>query len=121
LQRYRRIGPLFNNPRYAANRTRSGEGSGLSSTTVYVATAGGRADELPPGDGLTSVYIGNYYEKEGNTTRTYYYHNGQRVAVLKTWRVAVREKGASHWLLSEQLGSTAVVLDAGGTVIGERR
>jgi hypothetical protein len=27
-------------------------------------------------DGVTTVYIGSCYDKEGNTTRTYYYHNG---------------------------------------------
>jgi hypothetical protein len=72
-------------------------------------------------NGLTGVYIGNYYEKEGNTARTYYYHTGQPLAALKTRRVAMRENGTLHWLLGDQLGSTAVVADASGTVIGERR
>ena len=36
-------------------------------------------------------------------------------------RVAVRENGTLYWLLRDHLGSTAVVVDASGTVIGERR
>jgi hypothetical protein len=72
-------------------------------------------------DGVTTVYIGSCYDKDGNTTRTYYYHNGQPLATLKASRVGLREKGTSHWLLSEQLGSTAVVVDASWTVTGERR
>jgi lysozyme family protein len=72
-------------------------------------------------DGVTTVYIGSCYDKDGNTTRTYYYHNGQPLAALKTWRVAVRENGTPYWQLTDRLGSTAVVVDASGTVIGERR
>jgi RHS repeat-associated protein len=95
------------------NQVKVTRGSGVTSTTVYVGNDGGRADDVPLGDGVTTVYIGNYYEKEGNTTRTYYYHNGQRVAV--------RENGTLYWLLKDHLGSTAVVVDASGTVTGERR
>jgi hypothetical protein len=95
-------------------------GVGDGATGVYVGNGGGQID-VPLGDGLTTVYIGNYYEKEGNTTRTYYYRNRQPLAALKTWRVAMREKGTLYWLLSDQLGSTSVVVDASGTVIGERR
>jgi len=102
------------------NQVKVTVGSGLSSTTVYVGNGGGQID-VPLGDGLTIVYIGNYYEEEGNTTRTYYYHNGQPLAALKTSRVAVRESGTLYWLLTDQLGSTAVVVDASGAVIGERR
>ena len=90
------------------NQVKVTVGSGLSSTTVYVGNGGGQID-VPLGDGLTIVYIGNYYEEEGNTTRTYYYHNGQPLAALKTWRVetpalaprrsAARtgRKGAREW------------------------
>jgi len=31
--------------------------------------------------GQTTVYVGNYYEKQGTTVTTYYYANGQRVAM----------------------------------------
>jgi len=103
------------------NQVKVTRGSGVTSTAVYLGNDGGRADDVPLGDGVTTVYIGNYYEKEGNTTRTYYYHNGQPLAALKTWRAAVRENGSLYWLLKDHLGSTAVVVDASGTVIGERR
>jgi len=73
-------------------------------------------------NGVTStVYIGNYYEKEGNTVRTYYYHAGKRVAM--------REDGTLYWLLTDHpsltlrasLGSTAMALTASGAPAAERR
>ncbi|MBM4429772.1 MAG: RHS repeat-associated core domain-containing protein [Chloroflexi bacterium] len=73
-------------------------------------------------DGVTNtVYIGDYYEKEGNTVRTYYYHAGKRVAM--------REDGTLYWLLTDHpsltlrasLGSTTMALAASGTPAAERR
>ena len=69
----------------------------------------------------TTVYIGNYYEKEGSTVRSYYYHGGRRIAM--------RENGTLYWLLTDHpsltlrasLGSTAVVANEGGAKVAERR
>jgi RHS repeat-associated protein len=61
----------------------------------------------------TTVYLGNYYEKEGSTVRSYYYHGGQRVAM--------RENGTLYWLLTDHLGSTAVVANESGAKVAERR
>ena len=74
----------------------------------------------------TTVYIGNCYEKEGSTVRTYYYHNGQRVATpalapKRSAGASVRKNGTLYWLLTDHLGSTAKVVDESGTVIAERR
>ena len=51
-------------------------------------------------DGVTTVYIGNYYEQSGSAIRTYCYHAGQRVAM--------REGGVTTWLFGDHLGSTSV-------------
>jgi hypothetical protein len=74
------------------NQVKVTRGSGVTSTTVYVGNGGQRV-EVPLGDGVTAVHIGNYCEKDGNTTRTYYYDNGQRVAVC--------ENGTLYWLLRD--------------------
>lgn len=63
--------------------------------------------------GVTTVYVGNYYEQEGSTVRQYYYANGQRVAM--------RVNGTLYWLLTDHLGSTNVTLDAGGNRVTELR
>jgi YD repeat-containing protein len=52
-------------------------------------------------DGVTTTYIGGYYEwRHGTTQRKYYYHGGQRVAM--------REGGVTTWLLGDHLGSSSV-------------
>ena len=55
----------------------------------------------------TTVYIGNYYEwVDGSNARTYYDHNGLRVAM--------REGGHLTYLLGDHLGSTSVSYRADG-------
>ncbi len=63
--------------------------------------------------GTTTFYVGNYYEKTGSTVRKYYYHGGRRVAM--------RENGVLSWLLTDQLGSTAMTLTASAGITGELR
>ncbi len=63
--------------------------------------------------GTTTFYVGNYYEKTGTTVRKYYYHGGRRVAM--------RENGVLSWLLTDQLGSTAMTLTASAAITGELR
>jgi RHS repeat-associated protein len=61
----------------------------------------------------TTAHIGGYYELTDGVGRSYYYHEGQRVAM--------REGGTTTWLLGDHLGSTSVRADAGGTKLGELR
>ena len=64
-------------------------------------------------DGVTTVYVGDHYEIEGSTVRSYYDLGGQRIAL--------RENGALYWLLTDHLGSTAVTVDEGGKMASELR
>jgi RHS repeat-associated protein len=61
---------------------------------------------------VTTVYVGNYYELSGSTTRTYYYAGSTRVAE--------KENGIVSWLLGDHLGSTAVTA-VGTSKTGELR
>ncbi len=85
----------------AENRLR-GVSGGATASFVY-----GPGGERVKGvvNGVTTVYIGNYYEKQGSTVRKYYYAGSTRVAM--------RENGILYWLLADHLGSTAVT--ANGT------
>jgi RHS repeat-associated protein len=60
--------------------------------------------------GVTTAYVGGYYEKSGSTIRKYYTLGGQRVAM--------RENGVVSWLLTDALGSTA---NTTGSKAGELR
>jgi YD repeat-containing protein len=57
--------------------------------------------------GTTSVFVGAYYEMQGSITKTYYYAGAVRVAE--------RNGGVLHWLLTDHLGGTHVTLRADGT------
>jgi RHS repeat-associated protein len=61
----------------------------------------------------TTFYVGNYFEKVGGITRTYYYHGGKRVAM--------RENNALYWLLTDHLGSTSRLIAATSALTGELR
>ena len=63
--------------------------------------------------GVTTVYVGEYYEKQGSTVRKYYYAGGVRVAV--------REGSSLYWLLTDHLGSTAIIANSSGGKTGELR
>ncbi len=64
-------------------------------------------------DGVTTRSVGNHYEVEGMTVRKYDYAGEKRIAM--------RENGVLYWLLTDHLGSTAVVADAEGNKVGEVR
>jgi RHS repeat-associated protein len=63
-------------------------------------------------NGVTSYYVGDYYEMSGGVVKKYYSAGGKRVAL--------RSGGTLYWLLSDHLGSTAVTL-SGTTEAGEVR
>jgi RHS repeat-associated protein len=62
--------------------------------------------------GVTTAYIGNYYEVAGSTVKKYYYAGSQRVAM--------KAGTTLYWLLGDHLGSTAVTV-SGTTETGEVR
>jgi RHS repeat-associated protein len=64
-------------------------------------------------DGVTTYFVGNYYEKTGSTITKYYYSGGQRVAM--------RKSGTVYYLFGDHLGSTSIMTDANGNVVSELR
>jgi len=52
-------------------------------------------------NGTTTAYVGDYYELTGGTARKYYTHWGRRIAM--------QEGGTLYWLVTDHLGSTAIV------------
>jgi len=63
-------------------------------------------------NGVTTYYVGDYYEMSGGVVKKYYSAGGKRVAL--------RSGGTLYWLLSDHLGSTAVTL-SGTMETGEVR
>ncbi len=61
----------------------------------------------------TTVYIGDYYEKQGSVVTKYYYAAGQRVAL--------RVGGALYFLHGDHLGSATLTTDINGNRVGELR
>ncbi|MEZ4711505.1 MAG: hypothetical protein R3A44_30205 [Caldilineaceae bacterium] len=62
--------------------------------------------------GVTTAYVGNYYEVSGGTVKKYYYAGSTRIAM---------KSGATlSWLLGDHLGSTAITV-SGTTESGEVR
>jgi RHS repeat-associated protein len=64
-------------------------------------------------NGVRTYYVGNYYEVLGSIITKYYYAGAQRVAV--------RVNGTISYILTDHLGSTSVIADAGGAWAGEQR
>ncbi|MCS6826068.1 MAG: RHS repeat protein [Caldilinea sp.] len=53
-------------------------------------------------NGVTTYSVGDYYEVSGNVVKKYYSAGGQRIAL--------RDGGTLHWLLTDHLGRTAYVV-----------
>jgi RHS repeat-associated protein len=64
---------------------------------------------------VTTVYVGGVWEKNLSTSivTKYYHFNGKRIAF--------KQGGTLRYLLSDHLGSTSVVLDASGNVVGRQK
>jgi len=66
----------------------------------------------------TTVYIGDYYEKQGTTVTKYYYLGGQRVAM----RVGpAGQAGTVTYLQGDHLGSTSLATSSSGGVVARQR
>ena len=64
--------------------------------------------------GVSTYYVGNYYEYvTSSTTKKYYYAGGQRVAM--------RNNNTLSYLLGDHLGSTAITANSNGTLYTEQR
>ncbi len=70
--------------------------------------------------GVTTAYVGNHYEVDGTTTRTYYYAGGQRVAMRVQGDPNPADNGV-FFLLGDHLGSTSVTANASGDKVAELR
>jgi len=68
-------------------------------------------------DGVTTYYVGDYFEWSGSTSSMvkYYYADGQRIAMREG------AAGALYWLFSDHMGSTTVAADSRGDKVGELR
>ena len=88
----------------AENHVTSITGSGVNATYVY--DGDGKRVKATVG-GVTTVYIGNYYERDNGTTVRKYYYAG---AV----RVAMRVGGNTFYLLNDHLTSTAITTNSSG-------
>ena len=65
--------------------------------------------------GVTTAYIGNYFEwiSSTSTMKRYYYAGGTRIAM--------REGSTLSWLLGDHLGSTSITANTSGVPTGEVR
>ncbi len=86
------------------NHVTSITGSGVNATYVY--DGDGKRVKATVGS-VTTVYIGNYYERDNGTTVRKYYYAG---AV----RVAMRTGGNTFYLLNDHLTSTAITTNSSG-------
>ena len=95
----------------AENRLTSISGSGINASYVY--DGDGNRVKATVGS-VTTVYIGNIYERDNGTTVRKYYYAG---AV----RVAMRTGGQTYYLLNDHLTSTAITTNASGARLTELR
>ena len=103
----------------AENRLVSVSGGGLSASFVYDGD-GNRVKGVM--GGVTTTYIGNYFEWTGNqdTMKRYYYAGSIRVA-MKTGG-SPDQSPVLNWLFGDHLGSTSRAANANGTACdGELR
>ncbi len=95
--------------------------SGVSGATTasFVYDGDGRRVKATAG-GVTTAYVGNYFEWTGSTsTMVKYYYAG-------TARIAMRTGSGTgttglNWLLGDHLGSTTITADASGNKVAELR
>jgi len=64
-------------------------------------------------NGVTTVYVGAYYELRGSTTKKYYHAGSQRVAL--------RDGSTVYFLLGDHLGSTSITANSSGGLSAELR
>jgi RHS repeat-associated protein len=98
----------------AENRLMTGAKNGVTLAS-YTYDGDGKRVKVVEG-GLTTYYIGDYYEwREGSTTTAvkYYYAAGQRIAM--------RQPTTLTWLLGDHLGSATITATENGTLASEQK
>ena len=87
--------------------------NGQSAIYTYDAD-GARVKKADGASGLTTVYVGQHFEKlvYPSTSTTYYFLGGQRVAMKKA--------GTLTYLLTDHLGSTHVVTNQSGGIVAQQ-
>jgi hypothetical protein len=61
--------------------------------------------------GVTTAYVGNWYEWSGSTGKKYYSAGGARIAM--------NDAGTVRYLLGDHLGSTTITADTSGNRVAE--
>ena len=83
----------------------------LTSTTTYSYDGDGNRVKATFGS-TTTVYVGNHYERDNDSTvRKYYYAGGARVAM--------RSGGQTYYLLGGHLGGTNVTVNSSGVQLSK--
>jgi RHS repeat-associated protein len=67
--------------------------------------------------GVTTTFIGNYYEVSGSSITKYYGVYPEQSRRAGTQRIAMRVNGIVYFILSDQLGSVTLTTDAAGHVL----
>jgi RHS repeat-associated protein len=89
----------------------TGVSSSASATFVYDGDGNRIKATL---NGVTTAYLGNYYEWSNSAHKKYYYAGTQRIAV--------NDNGTLYWLLGDHLGSTSLAANGTtGTLTSEQR
>ena len=68
--------------------------------------------------GVTTAYVGNYFEWTSAGSTAYYYAGGQRIAMR---RAGYTSDNGLFWLLGDHLGSTTVTANSAGVRTAELR
>jgi uncharacterized protein RhaS with RHS repeats len=63
--------------------------------------------------GVSTYFVGNYYELTNGVVTKYYFAGTQRIAM--------RKDGVLTYMLTDHLGSTSLITNATGNVISETR
>ncbi len=103
----RNIGSTYNLTYDAENRLTGVSGA---ATATFVYDGDGQRVKGTVG-GVTTAYIGNYYEYSGGAAKKYYSAGGARVAM--------NDAGTVRYLLGDHLGSTTITADTAGVRVAE--
>jgi RHS repeat-associated protein len=94
----------------AENRLVSVSGPSLSAQFTYDGDGKRVTSTI---NGVTTTFVGNYYEVTGEVVTKYYFAGGSRAAM--------RQNGTLFYLLSDHLGSTSITTDANGVKLAGLR
>ena len=84
--------------------------SGATSAAFVYDGDGNRVKKVE--NGVTTYYVGGYYEKQGSTITKYYYAGGQRIAM--------RKGSVVYYLHGDHLGSTSLTTNASGAEVARQ-